>query len=53
MGKEYDKKSFVVEIASKDGSKRRGDRNRDRDRNRGRDRDRNRGRERDRNRRRR
>tara|TARA_Y100000991_G_scaffold81448_1_gene61472 strand:- start:526 stop:1635 length:1110 start_codon:yes stop_codon:yes gene_type:complete len=52
-GKEYDNKSFVVEIASKDGSKRRGDRNRGRDRKRGRDRDRNRGRDRDRNKRRR
>ena len=39
-GKEYDNKSFVVEIASKDGSKKRGDRNRGRNRNRGRDRNR-------------
>jgi ATP-dependent RNA helicase DeaD len=39
-GKEYDDKSFVVEIASNDGGKKRGGR----DRNRGGDRDRNRNR---------
>ena len=41
QGKEYDGKSFVVEIASPNGAKKRGrDRNRARDRNRGRDRNR-------------
>ena len=41
-GKEYDSKSFVVEIASQNGGKKRGgrNRNRERDRNRGRDRNR-------------
>ena len=42
QGKEYDDKSFVVEIASPNGAKKRGgrDRNRSRDRNRARDRNR-------------